>query len=114
MSDTNTVALATIDDVERLAKQIKDNWTLCRFLNKGDAEVMIVQTIHAAATNAEEHGEPFAFRGADVPIIGQGVNNAAGYQMLLDQGLIIEDERLGKPVIFPTAKLVKKLDGFLA
>ncbi len=67
-------------------------------------------------TNTKEHGEPFSFRGAGVrSSSGNGlVDNNAGYQLLLDQGLVVEDEREGRPVMFPTQKLVDRLDKFLS
>lgn len=98
---------AKAEDVTRLARSIKDNWTLCEFLGKCEAEYMVAETIHAAAKNMTEHGEPFSFRGG-------GIDNNAGYSLLLRRELIVEGKRLGRPVIFPTQKLIDELDRFLA
>lgn len=107
----NNIEKASADDVSRLAPMIKN---LCGFYGKHEADVMVAQTIHAAAINLEEHGEPFSFRGDGVfKSSGAGlVNNGSAYHRLMNDGMFIEEKRGEKVVIFPTVALVARLDSF--
>lgn len=115
----NAIELASIDDVDRLAERIPDNWTLCKLFEDHrracEAETMVAQTIQAARINAKEHGEPFSFKGGGVKTSSGGglVDNRTAYGWLVREGWFVEDERQGRTVIFPTKKLIAKLDGFL-
>ena len=111
---------ATIDDVNRLADKIEDDWTLCE-LFKGrrrakEGEYMVAQTIHAARTNAEKRGKPFSFKGAGVEGRGGGglVDNGTAYAWLLEDEFFVEDKHEGKTVIYPTQTLINALDEFFA
>lgn len=110
----------SVDDISRLAALIKDNWSLCEFLGNSEAEYMVAETIHAAKINLEQHGEPFSIRGAGVfACTGGGLfDNGSAYHRLLDEGLFVEDQReidgQNVTVIFPTQKLIEKLDAFFA
>jgi hypothetical protein len=101
---------ASIEDVRRMKEQIPDNWAICEFTGDVESELMVAQTLHAAVINFDKHGEAYSIRGPGVRSIGPHVNNARGYQKLLDWKYIVEDERDGKVVIFPTVTLIKALD----
>jgi len=113
--------LATTEDIVRLAAVIPDNRALCELFDgkcrcAAEAEMMVAQTIHAAKLNAEKHDEPFSFEGYGIRSrSGDGlVDNDTAYSWLLDKGYFVNNQRQGRTVIFPTAKLVTVLDGFLA
>lgn len=107
---------ATIEDVNRLAEIIADNWSLCELFahkrNACEGEYMVAETIHAAAINAKAHGKPFSLKGNGVHSCGGGglVNNGAAYGWLIEDGYFVESEHEGRPVIYPTRKLVLHLD----
>lgn len=111
---TNTQQKAAIDDIRPLAAKIKDNWSLCKFYGTCEAETMVAQTIQAAVINFQKRGEAFSFRGKGVFACSGGglFNNGKAYRRLLDDGMFVEDTREGKPVIFPTQKLIDKLQKF--
>lgn len=114
----SAVELASVEDVTRLAEQIKDNWTLCQLFEDHrratEAEYMVAETIHAARSNAKEHNEPFSFKGDGVESISGGglCHNLGAYMWLTGEGWFVEDERQGRTVIFPTKKLIARLDTF--
>jgi hypothetical protein len=113
--------LASIEDVNRLAGQIEDNWTLCQLFEDHrracEAETMVAQTIHAAKINAKEHGKPFSFKGDGVHGSSGGylIDNGTAYAWLVDEGFFVESGHsvLKREVIFPTRKLIDRLDRFL-
>lgn len=111
---------ATIDDIQRLASRIKDNWTLCKLFDgtkrAAEAEMMVAQTVHACVANHAKQGEAFSFRGDGVFSSGGNglVDNGTAYGMLVGRGYFTEGDRGGKVVIFVTQKLVDYLDGFFA
>lgn len=119
MKTPATIELASIEDVSRLAERIDDSWTLCQLFEGHrracEAETMVAQTIHGARINAKEHGEPFSFKGDGVNSSGGAglVDNRTAYGWLIGEGFFIEDKRQGRAVIFPTKKLIARLDGFL-
>lgn len=113
------IDVLTSDEVNELAAKIKDNWSLCQFMeNNGprasEKEYMIAETIHAAKLNIEAHGEPFSFRGNGVfSVQGGGLaDNATAYSYLVNEGYFIEDKRKGRAVIFPTKRLGHALFAF--
>jgi len=107
---------AEASDVLRLKSLVKDNWSLCNFYGKSEAEMMIAQTIHAAVINFKDHGEPFSFRGHGVfTSHGNGLfNNRQAYASLIKDGMFVEEVRGEQVVIFPTQALINKLDEFFA
>lgn len=110
---------ATIEDIQRLKKRIKDNWSLCQLFEGTpaacEAEMMVAQTFHAAVINHKKHGEAFSWKGNVESRSGAGlVDNATAYRMLLEHGYFIEQERDGKTIIVITQKLVDLLTGFFA
>ena len=117
---------AAVADVIRLAGRIKDNWSLCQLFEGQrracEAEMMVAQTIHAAATNAQgDPAEPFSWKDPNVNYTGGGglVDNATAYHMLLAKYYFVEEQRQHpdgdeRTVIFPTRKLVSYLDGYFA
>lgn len=116
------VELASVEDVNRLAELIKDNWSLCQLFEGHrracEAETMVAQTIHAARINAKKHGEPFSFKGDGVHGSSGGglVDNGTAYAWLVGEEFFVESghAKLGREVIFPTKKLIDRLDAFLA
>lgn len=116
MTKTKLHPLAEIEDIQRLAKQIKDNWSLCELFDDTpralEAEMMVAQTIHACVINHQKLGEAFSFRERRVYSRGCGglENNASAYRMLLNRGYFVKNQRRGKPVIFVTKKLINLLD----
>lgn len=114
------IPLATVEDVIRLKAKIKSNQFLCELFDgrrrAAEAEYMVAETICAAVLNAAAHGEPFSFREDGVHDSGGGgiVDNYTAYGWLVSDRFFHEDERQGKPVIFPTKKLVDHLDAFFA
>lgn len=117
---TNETTLAKYEDIERLAAQIKDNWSLCQLFEGThaafEAEMMVAQTFHAVPLNMAEHGKPFSFKGDRVHSRdGNGlVDNGSAYAMLLERGYFVEDEHTGRPTIVITDRLVKLIDGHFA
>ncbi len=111
---------ANIEDIKRLALRIKDPWALCELFADipcaCEAEHMVCQTIHACVINQKAHGTAFSFQGTGLksPRQQDGTNNGFAYQTLLDNEYLTEGEHDGKPVIFMTDKLVRKLEGFLS
>lgn len=101
---------ATIEDIDRLKAQIKHPGSLCNFAGKCEKETMVGQTIHACATNYKKHGECFSVHA----IKGNMADNAQSYSELVTDGLFIQEDRDGQTVIFPTKKLILKLDAFFA
>ncbi len=109
---------ATLEGIERIAKKIKDSWSLCELFagtkRAYEAETMVVQTFLAAIQNQKKHGEPFSFRGKGVHSTSGGgiVDNATAYNMLLDRGYFVEESHKGKVVIFITQGLIDFVDGY--
>jgi hypothetical protein len=103
--------IAEITDVLKMSSLIKDNWSLSNFWGNCEAEMMVAQTIHACCLNYKEHGQIFSFKGANVNSIHNGglINNARGYNQLVDGGMFIEGTFNEKPVIYPTQALLDKL-----
>jgi len=107
---------ADISDLRRLRKRVPDNWALCEFLGSCEAEMIIAQTIHAACRNYDQCAEAYSIRGpACLSVFGGGlIDNATAYHRLIEGGLLIEARRGGNVVLFPTKKLVERLDCFLS
>ncbi len=107
---------ASIEDVQRIAGQLADEWALCNFLDKCEAEVIIFRTIRASVNNADTYGQPFSFQGGGLrSSSGCGlVENGVGLKLTLDRGLLIEGEYEGRPTLIPTVRLIKQLDGHLS
>lgn len=121
MTEQTTLApieKAQLEDILRLKARIKDNWSLCQLFEgtpaAAEAEAMVAQTFRAAVISQEKWGEPFSFRGAGVSACHGGglADNRSAYDMLLDKGYFVEEQREGKTVIFITQKLVEFLDAF--
>ena len=122
MSTKNvTPVKATIEDINRLAELINDNWSLCQLFEGKrwacEAETMVAQTILAAKINSKKEGEPFSWRGGGVLSSGGNglVDNGTAYGMLTSEEYFVEEERTNKEgskqvVIFPTKRLVTLLD----
>ena len=115
-----TGAMQLMDNkIKSLAARIKDNWTLCSFAGMLEKEVMIAQTVHAAAYNLDEHGEAFSIRGDNVFARGNGglVDNNRAYRELVTDGSFREEKRMidGKEatVIFLSESLINRLESFL-
>ena len=103
---------ATIEDIKRLIPKIKTHWDLCEFLGKTEKEVLVTQTIHACKINYDEGKGCFSFLGD----LRERPHNEyiSSYQSLIDNGMFTEGLYKGKKVIFPTKKLILKLEAFLA
>lgn len=122
------------DRIVSLANRIANNWTLCEFAGKTEAEFMVAQTIHAAKINLDQRGHACSFQGVGCHSYGGGglVDNGTGYGILLSRGWIQEElvavddprfqpipENLAKnsngqvTVMWPTEQLVLDLEAFL-
>lgn len=98
----------------RIRPLVADGWSLCGFMGKHEREVMAAQTIQAAEANLKTHGEPFSFRDPNcLATKGNGLaDNTSAYRWLVAEGYFAEDTRQGRPVIFPTMKLLDALERY--
>jgi len=120
----------SVEKIEALAKAIPDNWALAEFLGMTEAEILVVQTLHAAAANAKSRGMACSFRGDGVLQKGGVYDNSKGYWKLLSENFFVEERRPAKgleplpdgiapdadgnvTLIFITDKLVERLDQHL-
>ena len=112
----------------RLRDLILQKGNLCSFYGNTEAEVLIGQTVIAAAGRADDGGEPFSFLG-DNALRGLqrcGTDNAAAYARLLADEMFQQETRPASalatipdgvtidgdgrvPVVFPTDALLEKL-----
>ena len=88
-----------------LDNKTDQQWHLIGFYNKCEAEVMVAQTIFAANVNYKKHGEAYSIKGNVYSTSG----NTEAYNMLVNDGMFVEEKRQGKTVIFPTDALIDKL-----
>jgi hypothetical protein len=99
-------------DLVAVAARVVDNWTLCMLFDgtgrAAEKECMVAQTLRAAANNLKEHGLPFSFRGDNVfSVHGNGLaDNATAYGYLAANDYFAESMHEGRPVIYPTRKLL--------
>lgn len=103
---------AKIEDIKRLAKKIKDSFSLCNFMGKTEREVLVAQTIHAAVINHKAHGKPFSFN--KIRYSSRMCDNFSAYDWLIERKYFMEDKRQGQKVIFPTQALIDKLNVFFS
>jgi hypothetical protein len=83
------------------------------WLQKHEAEVMVVQTLSASKVNEQNYGIPFSFVNI-APDRGTGLaENSRAYRTLLDGGLLVEDEYLGRKVVLPAMDLLIRVDTHL-
>jgi hypothetical protein len=89
--------------------------SLCGFIRKAEREFMVWETISAAVVNLRKHGEPFSFRDNNVFAVHNGglIDNNSAYRYLVKNGYFAEQEQSGRTVIFPTEKLLARLEAFL-
>jgi hypothetical protein len=107
---------AKIEDITRLKDKIKDNWSLCNFYGKSEAELIVAQTIHACVTNHKDHGQAFSFEGKGLHTShGNGLfDNRGAYGSLVKDGMFIVEEWEDRKVIYPTQALINRLDEYFA
>ena len=105
---------AKIEDIKRLAKKIKDNWSLCQFAQDTgtgcEIEYLIAETVHACVLNHKEHGEPFSFN--KIKYSTSLCNNFSAFDWLVENGLFIDTKRKGKRIIVLTQHCIDRLDEF--
>jgi hypothetical protein len=103
-----------VKDVQRLARRIKDNWSLCNFLGKAEKEYMVATTIHACVKNHQTTGEMFSKKGGNLNHETRLCQNSSSYAAMINDGYLVEADRQGEAVILPTQKLIDKLKRFFA
>lgn len=116
MSDQPPRDKAFIDRLKTVRLHIKDNWSLCDFMGKCEREDLVAQTVCAAVLNVERLGEAFSWKGNNLDRDDPSglCDSGTAYRWLVDCGYFEEATRDGKPVIFPTGRLVARLEGFFA
>ncbi len=109
----NEKFLTDLEEVRKKVAKVKDD--LGDFLDNNERAVMVAQTITATGVNLKEHGEPFSIRGIGCLKGRQqsGIDNNAAYKYLLQERYFVEQKRkvdgVECAVIFPTEKLIRKL-----
>ena len=84
--------------LETVASHIKTGGELCGSKwQKGEAELIALQTISACANNLKSKGDAFSWLAGSCTTGRQqcGTNNARGLQMLIDDGSIVQEDYTG-------------------
>ena len=98
--------LATIEDVMKVEPRITDEMSLCDFLGKTEREIIVCQTIHACPNNQKNNGACFSFN----EIRESGFSeNGTSLDWLVEHKLLAKGEHEGKPVLYPTKKLIEDI-----
>jgi hypothetical protein len=99
-----------IEDIKKLAKLIKCNFSLCEFMGQTEKEVLVAQTIHACVKNYKKYNKIFSFLGNLKE--SAMFQNSSAYKWLVENDYFKEGVYENKKVIYPTQKLIHELNNF--